>query len=378
MTADLRESIRDTAPDGSRHYIYPPTGERLVSVTTVLSATTGKPHLVPWAAKLAAEYAIDNAGMLAKLVTTEGRQAAIDLAKRQAEQIRQTKADAGTYVHDVVEALILWSASPAGTGAEMALPLLPDHLEGAEYDGQPLTEVTDWMIDGFINFVSDFGPEFLAAEMPVFNQPLGIAGTLDICAAIPHVRLAPGGGLAFDRDGRVVLALDTKTGRHMEVTWREQVAAYRRMKDALLPMGEMAAVPATDGAGVLHLRPEHERGYRLMLISGTDDEAAWRTFQSALTVYAERAVAKAKPGRVVYAPRADGTMPAPRLADLDGEGYGRTISPLTKAGIADLEQLAAMNAADLLALKGVGGKAVEGARKMLADHGLHLLGEEEQ
>ena len=35
-------------------------------------------------------------------------------------------------------------------------------------------------------------------------------------------------------------------------------------------------------------------------------------------------------------------MPQPLLADLDGEGYGRTLAPLMKAGIADLEQLAAM------------------------------------
>ena len=35
------------------------------------------------------------------------------------------------------------------------------------------------MIDGFINFVAAFKPRFLAAEMPVYNQPLGYAGTLD-------------------------------------------------------------------------------------------------------------------------------------------------------------------------------------------------------
>ena len=58
---------------------------------------------------------------------------------------------------------------------------------------------------------------------------------------------------------------------------------------------------------------------------------------------------KAKPGKVCYPLRADGTIQQPRLADLDGEGYGRALSPLIKAGIGDLEQLAAMDAGDCLA-----------------------------
>ena len=63
------------------------------------------------------------------------------------------------------------------------------------------------------------------------------------------------------------------------------------------------------------------------------------------------------------------------LADLDGEGYGRALSPLVKAGITDLEQLAAMDAGDCLKVKGIAGKLLDGIRVMLADHGLHLAGE---
>lgn len=374
MTAVIdRESIRDTDKvTGSRHYIYPPTGERLVSVTTILSATEGKRYLIPWAARLAAEYAIDNADMLAKTMLAEGRKAAVDIAKKQAEQIRQLKADAGTYVHDVVEALILWAASPEGTGAEIVLPLLPEHLAGADYDDQPLQDVTDWMIDGFLNFVSDFRPEFIAAEMPVFNQPLGIAGTLDIIAAFHGVKIGPAGRFVPAPGYRLPLVTDVKTGRNLDVTWREQVAVYKRMLECLLPMGELMPLPETEGAAVLHLRPEHERGYRLMLISGADDEAAWQTFQSAYKTYRDRAAAKAKPGKVVYPLRDDGTIQAPRLADLDGEGYGRVLAPLVKHGIPDLDALAAMTVPGLLALKGVGMGTVAGARKMLADHGLTL------
>lgn len=374
----MTTAVRSEDEYGSRHYIYPPTGERLVSVTTVLSATEGKPYLVPWSARLAAEYAVDNLGMLGRVREAEGWKAAVDLAKKQAEIVRGLKRDAGSYVHDVVEALILWAASPEGSGAEIVLPVLPDHLIGADYDDEPLEDVVDWMIEGFLNWVDDFRPQFLATEMTVFNQPLGIAGTLDIIAALLGLGIGPAGRFIPAPGGRVTPCVDVKTGKHPDVTWREQIGTYRRMPEALMPMGDIVPMPKTDCGAVLHLRPEYERGYRLMLVSGADDERAWATFQNALNLYHDRKAAKHKPGKVVYALRPDGTMPQPRLADLDGEGYGRAISPLVKAGISDLEQLAAMTAGQLKATKGVGPATVDTVRVMLADHGLHLYGETPQ
>lgn len=372
MTTAERVTDKDT---GHRYYIYPPTGERLISVTTVLSETDGKPYLVPWSARLAAEYAVSNLDLLARTAKAEGFRAAVDLAKDQAKIIRDRKADAGTFVHDVVEALVLWAASPDGTGSDVPLPLLPERLVGADYDDQPLEDVTDWMIEGFLNFNADFRPQYLAAEMTVFNQALGVAGTLDLIGILHGLGISRSGRLIPVQGGCVTPMIDVKTGKHLSVTWREQIATYRRCPECLLPMGEIAAMPATDCGMVLHLRPEYERGYRLMLIAGEDDEKAWQTFLSALATNQDRAAARLKPGKVVYPLREDGTMRQPRLADLDGEGYGRVLSPLLKAGIADLEQLAAMDAETLLKTKGIGGKTVETARKMLADHGLHLQGE---
>jgi hypothetical protein len=363
---------------GHRTYTYPPTGQQLISVTTVLSATEGKPYLVPWSARLAAEYAIDNLVLLARTVESEGWQAAVDLAKKQAERIRDVKRNAGSYVHDVVEALILWAASPEGNGTEIVLPVLDENLADADYDDDPLEDVVNWMIDGFTNFVADFGPEFEAAEMTVYNVELGVAGTLDMIIVLRGLAISPSGRFIPKPGNILVLCVDVKTGKHLSVTWREQVATYRRMLEALLPMGDIVPMPKTDAAAVLHLRPEHERGYRLMLVSGADDEKASRTFQAALSTYRDRAAAKAKPGKVVYPLRPDGSMPAPRIADLDGEGYGRVLTPLVKAGLRDLDQLAALDAGDCLAIKGIGGKSVDLIRRMLADHGLHLRGEAPQ
>src|SRR6185312_1995295 len=121
----------------------------------------------------------------------------------------------------------------------------------------------------------------------------------------------------------------------------------------------------------------YPRGYRLNLISGADDARAWNRFRRDVEIFQGRKEENAKPGKVCYPLRPDGTIQQPRIADLDGEGYGRAISPLVKAlgPDADLDKLAAMDAGDCLAVKGVGGKVLDAIRAMLADHGLHLRGE---
>jgi hypothetical protein len=365
-----------TDRDGSRTYTHPVTGELLTSVTTILGDTHGKQrYLVPWSARLAAESAVDNLDLVAATLATEGRQAAVDMLKGRAEQDRGLKADAGTYVHDVVEALILWAASPGNTGGDIALPTLPDHLAGADYDGQSLDEVVDWMIRGFTSFVTAFNPTFEAAEMTVFNLELGVAGTLDMITALEGVALTPDGRFAPAPGRQLRLCVDTKTGKRHDITVREQLAAYRRMTEALMPLGEIRPMPVTDAAAVLHLRPDYPDGYRLMPVSPADDARAWNRFRRAVEISRGRAELRNKPGRVAYPPRPDGTIQAPLLADLDDEGYGRVLGSLTKAGHEDLDDVAALTTAEILAVKGIGAKTADTIRRMLTDHGLTLADE---
>ena len=365
----------DTHEDGSREYQYPPTGEMFPSVTTILSATEGKPWLTGWSAGIAAEYAVDNLRDLAGTRQVLGRAEAVKLAKKEAERIRGIKRDAGGYVHDVAEALVLWQASPEGRGTDLSLPLLPEHLQGADYDGEPVADVVDWMIWGYLNWVSDFSPQFLAAEMTVFHPGLRVAGTLDAIAELPGLGIGPAG--RFVPGTGVRSCVDVKTGKHLSVTWPEQIGTYRRCPECLLKTGELLPTPPTECGSVVHLRPEYPRGYRFMLISGADDAAAWNRFRRAAEIFEGRKAAKAKPGKVCYPLRADGTVQQPRIADLDGEGYGRAVSSFVKAGLGgiDLDELAAMTAGQLLKVKHIGGATVSGARVILADHGLHLAGE---
>lgn len=381
LTAELPgapAAVRDETGDDGRHYIHPRTRARLVGVTNVLDATWAKPWIPAWREKITAGYAVDHLYRLLRIKKKWGRQAALDEARQQADKIRDLKRDVGSYVHRVVEAMVLWQASPEGTGKYLTLPELPAHLKGADYDDEPVEKVADRMIRGFTNWAADFLPGFIAAEMAVFSLSLGVGGTLDLIVELRGYAISPAGRF-LPAPGHVVrLCVDIKTGKHLDQTVPEQISTYRRMEEALLPMGQLIPMPATDASAVLHLRPEYERGYRMMLVAGRDDAAAWNRFRRALELYTGRKAAKAKPGKVVYALRPDGTIPAPRIADLDGEGYGKALAPLIKAGITDLEQLAAMTPGQCLAVKGIGAKVLDTIRVMLADHGMHLAGETPQ
>ena len=387
--AAITAALAATRPDDSRYYPYPPTGEQLDSVTTVIAGTNSKPWIKKWYGSSATAWCVDNMTLLARTLKDERipkderRKAAIDLGKDEAERLRSIKADAGTYVHDVQEALILWAASPVGAGADIAMPVLPGHLVDAWYDDEPLVDVVDFMVDGFIAFVAAFSPRFEATEMAVYNQPLGIAGTLDMIIALDGYGISystgPDGAdeIVACPGNTLTVCVDTKTGRNPEGTWKEQLAAYRRMRECLLPMGDVHPMPRTDCGAVLHLRPTYPDGYLLMLVSASEDEAAWGRFGKAVSVYRDRQTVKGKPGTSIRPLRADGTIPGPRICDLASEGYGRALSPLTKAlgAATELEDLARFTEADLLAIKGVGPVLIGTIREMLAAHGLRLADE---
>lgn len=382
-----------------RFYTYPRTHEQWISVTSVTSGTSAKPWLGPWNSKVAATYAVTNLRDLARLIREistakaaelaqsgetlsktalakqarqAGEEAAIKLIKKQAEVIRDRKAHTGTHVHDFAEALIYWTASPEGQGGTVAIPPIPEHLQGKMYDEEPIERVIDFMETGFLNFVSDFNPRFLAAEMAVFHPGLRVAGTLDTILVLEGYDLDASGFLIAAPGNVLVICVDFKTGKNLDNTIKEQLAIYQRAPECLLPMGELAAMPHIDLGAVLHLRPEYERGYRFMPVSRRDDALAWNRFRRALDIYYGRLDAGDKPGFPAYPLRPDGTMPSRRLWDMDGEGYGRAPRALAKAGVDDLEMLATFTEQDCLDLPGIGEKSVPLIEQILADHGLCL------
>jgi hypothetical protein len=365
-----------------RYYPYTPTKERLDSVTTVISATDFKPWIPGWYGRSSTAWCVDHLGQLRRVRRRRGRDAAILLGKDAAERERRIKGDAGTIVHDYKEALLRWAWLPGRSGASIALPQLSPYLAGALYDGEPVAEVVDFMVTGFLNFVSACNPRFLAAEMTVYNQPLGIAGTLDGIMELDGYAISVGTGLHGADEiiacpgNTLTLCEDTKTGRNPDGTWKEQLAAYRRMLECRpdRQFEDLYPMPLTDAAVVLHLRPEYPDGWLLMLVSAGEEEKAWDRFQAAARIYRDRQAVKNKPGVSIRPLRADGTLPGPRLCDLAAEGYGRALAPLREAlgGGAELEDIARFTKAELLAVSGIGPKLIVTVEIMLADHGLAL------
>jgi hypothetical protein len=351
----------------------------------IIGATNSKPRIAKWHGKTSTAFCVDNIDRLATVKVTKGRQAAIDLGKEEAERIRDLKADVGTYVHDVQEALILWAASPGRSGADISIPDIPPHLVNAQYDmgGEqylPVPTVVDFMVSGFLNFVTDLSPRLLATEMPAYNVDEGIAGTVDTILALDGFGIAPDGRTPVAAPGHTLtLTVDTKTGKSPEGTWKEQLAAYRRMTECLPnPLAGLRPMPRTDAGAVLHLRPEYPGGYLLMLVAGDEDEDAWQDFRDAARVFTNRNARKNKPGIVIRPLRPDGTMTGLRLCDMFAEGWGRALSPLTKAlgPETELAEIAeTFTAAELRTIRGVGPKLVGLTRDMLAAHGLHLADE---
>lgn len=374
-----------TDDDGNRWYTYPRNGRLLTSVTTITGGTHHKPHLVKWSAGLAARAAVDNLELLAAMLAEDdGRAKAIGWLRDTAARQRDLKADAGKYVHAVAEALWKWAQTPERRGDLVALPDLPAHLAGVMYDDDPLTDVVDAMVDGFTRFVREWNPKLYASEMKVYNAELGVAGTLDMILIIEDAaieRHPAGYWVLVRRPGeRVVLIVDIKTGRTLDPTHEEQLAAYRRMTEAdPTGFGDLIDMPDSDACAILRLRAEFRRGYQLRIIDRKAETAAWNDFRNAARLFTRREATK-QVGRVIYPPTdVVGEFPDTDIADL--EGYDRVPGVLVAAGIETLQELTIYTRAELIGskrkgqdrgVKGIGPAFADIIERMLKDHGEHL------
>jgi hypothetical protein len=338
------ETRRDD--EGSRWYVDPKSDEQFASVTTIIGMNTSKPWLVAWGAKLAAEYAVERHDLVdAMLAEPESERelsdveraerarrravGAIDHVKREGARRRQEAAERGTWVHDVIEALVL----------DAPIPDVPPET-------QPF-------VDAFIDWHCEWNPTYLMAEATVCNRRHGYAGTADIVAYLP----------ALDRTALI----DAKSGANLDLEMPIQLTAYANAEEVWLPFGNTAPMPKVNMAAVLHLRPE---GHKLIEVplSGTHFSAFLRMLE--LTQW--RDAQPRRMGKVIYPPLPDGSQPPPLLVDIDSP----CLRILNEAGVTRLDHLADLTAEKLLALKGIGPAKLDQLRSLCAEHGVTLSGEE--
>lgn len=219
-----------------------PTEARLVGVTTAQKKGL-PPYLVEWAARKAAEYAIDS---FAEWSVFE-RETALDLIAGAPTRDRDSAGAKGTIVHSVMD--------HAANGTA------PDMLFDAE--------VAPYVSAG-LKFLDDWHPSFVWTEATVFGP--GYAGTLD---AIIDVVI----------DGEPTrLLIDYKTSRRIYSDVAVQLAAYRFASHAVAYDDEgnlvRVEIPEVDGGAVVHIRPDGTYEFRRVAA----DEVAYRAFVNCLGI----------------------------------------------------------------------------------------------
>lgn len=222
--------------DSGNGRLYAWGDETFRSVTNYLNAM-GKPWLGAWAAKMVAEYAYDRRDKWDDLTKAE----AVRLLKGAPWDKRDAAADVGTAVHAAIEALVLGQSPPP----------YPPEIAGH--------------MSHFDRFITDYRPEWYAAEASVFNRKYGYAGTLDGIVGI--------GGRTY--------IMDVKTSKALYGdTFPLQLAAYANAEFVGLPDGTEGDLPAVDGGLILHLTADD---YRLVQVR-IDDEV-FKAFLYLVQVY---------------------------------------------------------------------------------------------
>ena len=245
------------ATENGRYYVHPISGETWPSVTNILDTAVNKPALVPWAAKVTAEYALEHLPEMVRRARSDREQLLKDV-KAQVRFVKDTAADLGTRVHAYAEA----------------------HVLGKTVEHDPEVEpyakqLLNWF--SVMNVRRDKDIE--AAEATIINRTHGYAGTGDLWV---HLHVAP--DLSWTPRKRWLWLIDYKTSatRPAKSVYPEhgmQVAAIAHAECLLLDDGTEVEPPGPiAGTAVLNLRTVN---YALMPVPA-DREAAFAAFCAAL------------------------------------------------------------------------------------------------
>jgi hypothetical protein len=195
--------------DGPRMYAWPPQPPHefeVISVTSALKALP-KPFLIGWAAKVAAECAVEDHAVIGLLLAKGDKRAAVDHIKGARFRDMGKKADRGTIVHSAVE---LYLAGKPIDNDEVQARLEEKLVPKAMWKSAFL------MISAVLQYLQDTEPEVYWSESTVYSREHGYAGTADILART-HV-----GG------SRVPVVIDVKTSKSIYDEVALQLAGYAR------------------------------------------------------------------------------------------------------------------------------------------------------
>lgn len=211
---DLRSSNEKNLRGST--YQHPHTSAIVPSVTTISGMIDKSGFLIPWSAKLAAQWAMDaeNFKPLQALKDEDARVAAVVAG---AKKLREAGRDVGSSAHNAIEALSL---------GKLAMEDVPERIQHH--------------VNGWLEWCGKFVSQFVLIEATVWSHQHQYAGTLDLVAIL--------------KDGRHCL-IDYKTGKEVYTDVALQLAAIRNADVVLTTDGEFA-MPRIDCCAVLHLPDE--------------------------------------------------------------------------------------------------------------------------
>lgn len=212
----------------SRFYVDPESGRKNPGVTSVLNMLP-KEFLKFWAAKLVAEEAVADPGLLVNMVLRDPA-AAVDHLKNAPNRFTRRSADVGTDAHDLFERIA------KGEDIGRVHPDLKPYVEH------------------FREFLTVFEPEFIFLEETVWSDTHGYAGSFDVLMVLHGEAAGPLRHKTVFGDWKT-----TRSGVHEEVAL--QLSGYRFADYIVRSDGSRVPLPKTDGAVVLLVRPE---GWKLV------------------------------------------------------------------------------------------------------------------
>ena len=267
---------RQRSNDGPRTYPWPPQPPHEMELLSVTSAmkSLNKPFLVGWAAKTAAECAVEDHEIIAAMLKKKDKRAAVDHIKQARFRDSGGKADRGTIVHAAIEAYVAGKqVDPAVVQAALEEKNVPEKLWKATFG----------MIDGVMEFLFDTEPEILWSEDTVYSREHGYAGTPDLIAKIKIGR------------SKLPAVIDIKSSKAIYNETAMQLTAYGRADFVGLDDGTEAKL-LKNGQPVRHgivVRPTASGRYERANFDLTDE--VMDRFLACLTLAdAERVFARAR------------------------------------------------------------------------------------
>ncbi|WP_425837377.1 hypothetical protein [Streptomyces fractus] len=219
----------------SRFYVDPEDGSIKVPGVTSVGSMLPKDFLTFWAAKEAAEAAVNNWDIVSQLVQRDPK-GAVDYLKGAHRRKSKAAADLGSAAHDYFERL----------------------ARGETVNDRHVHVDVKPHVRHFREFLEQVQPEFLFLEETVWSDTDKYAGSFDAIAKV---------------DGEIVI-LDWKTSKSIYDSVALQLSAYRFADRIIIAeTGESVPVPEIVGGGALHVRPE---GWALHPVQC--DEEVFKTF----------------------------------------------------------------------------------------------------